>query len=57
MTFHRGISISEIVGDFIKDEMENWWLVGIKAFKIIEKVKKSLKIKNLVSADEEELEK
>lgn len=37
--------------------MENWWLVSIKAFKMIEKIKKSPKLKNLVSAEEEELEK
>lgn len=34
MVFFRGIRLSEIVGDFIKDEMGNWWLVNIKAFKI-----------------------
>lgn len=38
MKFHRGIEISEIVGDFIKDELGNWWLIGIKAFKMIEKI-------------------
>jgi hypothetical protein len=35
----RGIEITELVGDFIKDETGNWWLVNIKAFKVIEKIK------------------
>lgn len=35
--------MTEIVGDFIKDEMGNWWLINIKAFKMIEKLKKNIK--------------
>ena len=35
MMFFRGITIEELVGDFVKDETGNWWLVNIKAFKAI----------------------
>lgn len=35
MVFFRGIHINELVGDFIKDEMGNWWLINIKAFKTV----------------------
>ncbi len=35
MTFFRGIDLSEIVGDFIKDELGNWWLLNVKGFKVI----------------------
>jgi LMBR1 domain-containing protein 1 len=38
LLFHRGIELTELVGDFIKDEVGNWWLVSIKAFKMIEKL-------------------
>lgn len=34
MKVYRGIDISEIVGDFIKDEAGNWWLINIKAFQV-----------------------
>ena len=37
MRVHRGIYLSELVGDFIKDEEGNWWLTDIKAFKYDEK--------------------
>ena len=36
--------MSEVVGDFVKDEEGNWWLVGIKAFKIIGKVVRPRKV-------------
>jgi len=32
MRFQRGVTFTELVGDFIKDEEGNWWLVNIKAF-------------------------
>lgn len=32
MKFFRGIEITELVGDFIKDQAGNWWLLNIKAF-------------------------
>ena len=34
MRFQRGINLLELVGDFVKDEQGNWWLVNIKAFLI-----------------------
>jgi hypothetical protein len=34
MKLYRGISFSEMVGDFIKDEAGNWWLINIKAFQV-----------------------
>ena len=37
MRFHRGIYLSELVGDFIKDEEGNWWFIDIKVFKYDEK--------------------
>ena len=46
--FQRGIKFTELVGDFIRDEVGNWWLVNVKAFKIEEKIKSSLKANNLV---------
>lgn len=53
--FQRGFKITELVGDFIKDEVGNWWLVNIKAFKVEEKLstKSSTKINNFVEASEE----
>lgn len=47
MKFHRGIQMTELTGDFIKDEMENWWLVNIKSFKIVQKVRKNPKQKTV----------
>lgn len=38
MLFVKGIELSELVGDFIKDESDNWWLINIKAFKVQEKM-------------------
>jgi len=29
--------------------MDNWWLVNIKAFKMIEKIKKNPKSKNIIN--------
>lgn len=50
MKFFRGIEITELVGDFIKDETGNWWLVNIKALKAVEKIKKGgLKPKTIAS--------
>ena len=46
--FQRGIKFTELVGDFIRDEVGNWWLVNVKAFKIEEKIKSSLKVNNFV---------
>ena len=34
MRFQRGVTLSELVGDFIKDEEGNWWLVNVKAFRM-----------------------
>lgn len=54
LLFHRGINITEIVGDFIKDEVGNWWLVNIKAFKMVERISrlKSPKSQALLSQDD-----
>lgn len=41
------------MGDFIKDEMGNWWLINVKAFKMIEKVKKNPRSKNIINTSEE----
>jgi hypothetical protein len=30
----------ELVGDFLKDEQGNWWLVNIKAFLIEQRIKR-----------------
>lgn len=49
MQFFRGLDITDLVGDFIKDQRGNWWLINIKAFKIIEKMKRSIKTKTLMS--------
>ena len=38
--------MSEVVGDFVKDEEGNWWLVGIKAFKIIGRISRPRKVEN-----------
>jgi hypothetical protein len=40
MKFFRGIELSEVVGDFIKDEAGNWWMVNIKALRVVEKVER-----------------
>jgi hypothetical protein len=29
------VEFDELVGDFIKDEAGKWWLINIKAFKLI----------------------
>jgi hypothetical protein len=34
MKLYRGVNFSEMVGDFIKDEAGNWWLINIKAFQV-----------------------
>ena len=31
---YHGVTFSEIMGDFIKDESNTWWLVNIKGFEI-----------------------
>jgi len=41
MKVYRGIDLSEIVGDFIKDEAGNWWLINIKAFQTDNKIVKN----------------
>ena len=41
MSFQRGISLTELVGDFVKDEEGSWWLVNIKAFKVEKKARMS----------------
>jgi len=41
MKVYRGIEMSEIVGDFIKDEAGNWWLINIKAFQTDTKIVKN----------------
>ncbi len=41
MKLYRGIILSEIVGDFIKDQSGNWWLLNIKAFQIEQKLIKN----------------
>lgn len=41
MKVYRGIDMSEIVGDFIKDEAGNWWLINIKAFQTDSKIIKN----------------
>lgn len=48
MVFFRGIRLEEIVGDFIKDEMGNWWLINIKAFKPVQPLKRPPKSKTLL---------
>ena len=40
MRFQRGINLLELVGDFVKDEEGNWWLVNVKAFLIEERMKR-----------------
>lgn len=40
MRFQRGINLLELVGDFLKDEEGNWWLVNIKAFLIEQRIKR-----------------
>lgn len=44
MNFQRGINLSELVGDFVKDEQGNWWLVNIKAFRIEAKLRAALSV-------------
>lgn len=46
MKLYRGIDFSEIVGDFIKDEAGNWWLINVKAFRIDSKVLKNPQLMN-----------
>ena len=42
MRFHRGINMSELIVDFIKDEDGNWWVTDVKAFKYTPKNKCAL---------------
>jgi len=49
MSFQRGVNLKELVGDFIKDEEGNWWLVNIKAFKVEQKPKLSSSLTQLHS--------
>lgn len=43
MRFQRGINLLELVGDFVKDESGNWWLVNVKAFRIEERVHRTVR--------------
>jgi hypothetical protein len=43
------VDLCDIVGDFIRDESDNYWLMGIKAFKISIKEKKVVEIRRIVS--------
>jgi len=42
MRFQRGIYLTELVGDFIRDEEGNWWLTDVKAFKTDERPRATL---------------
>lgn len=37
LRFQRGLKVNEMVGDFIKDEEDHWWLTNIKSLRIQEK--------------------
>lgn len=40
---HKNIKFEEIIGDFIKDADNVWWLINIKGFKIINSINNSEK--------------
>lgn len=40
---HKNIKFEEIVGDFIKDANDVWWLINIKGFKMINSLNNSEK--------------
>ena len=47
-----GVHFEEFVADFIKDEADNWWLVNIKAFHLVDHI--NIQIKSFFESDTED---